>query len=82
MASPPRFTISRAQPTDLDEIAEIWCAALAPDSFFKTLVGTMTPEQTHAYVCEGLKRRLTVGQEIGHSQVWKIVDGNNGYESL
>ena len=74
----PPFTLLPGVPSDLDEMAHVWVAAMDQDPFWKTWMGTMTLTQIQEWTKENLRYRIVRGVELGVMQTWKVVDESNG----
>ncbi|KAG4434250.1 hypothetical protein IFR05_010269 [Cadophora sp. M221] len=74
----PPFTIQKAVPADLDEMVEVWVAAISSDPFWRTMMGSMSEEQVFKFVKDTIHHRVEFGVEIGVMQPWKIIDEENG----
>lgn len=78
----PPFTIQKAVAANLDEMVEVWVAAMDGDLYWRVMMGTMSKEQIYNFVKETIHPRVDVGVEIGVMQPWKMVDEENGFVSL
>lgn len=68
------YSLKRATAADLPELAEVFMAAMSNDAFWTGMKGPITHEAEYDYYCGALTPSLTIEEDIGASETWKVVD--------
>lgn len=75
----PAFSLQRATIDDLDELIEVQFTAMSWDPLVGSLLSDgRTISSTSGLTKPGIALRLTVGEELGLCQTWKVVDTASG----